>query len=389
MKITGFRTIVVGAPWRELTIVQVETDEGITGLGEVRMVNKTDTLVAAIEELGHRYLVGTDPFDVSKLAWNIQIAEYGLPGEVGQSALAAFDIACWDIIGKATGQPVWKLLGGAFRDHVPAYANGWYQGDRDPATIGEMAKKVVARGYRGLKIDPFGAASATLTLAEHRRSTDILQAVRDAVGDDVEIFVEMHGRFTGSTAAIVVKDAEVIRPGWLEEPVLPMDVGGLRQVRASTQYPIALGERIHHATELRPFLEENLVDIVQVDVTHHGGITGFMRLVGWTDAYNVQLAPHNVCGPIGTAAALHCCIAAPNVKVLEHFNDFADPWVHDLVTDAPRVDEKTGAFAKPVKPGLGIELNEAVALAHPRTGGRLALYSEGWEKRQQVENYVQ
>lgn len=389
MKITGFRTIVVGAPWRELTIVQVETDEGITGLGEVRMVNKTDTLLAAIEELGHRYLIGTDPFDMATLAWNVQIAEYGLPGEVSQSALAAFDIACWDIIGKAVGQPVWKLLGGAFRDSVPAYANGWYQGDRDPAAIGEMAKKVVARGYRGLKIDPFGAAAATLTPAEHRRSTDILQAVRNAVGDDVEIFVEMHGRFTGSTAAIVVKDAEVIRPGWLEEPVLPMDVGGLRQVRMHTQYPIALGERIHHAAELRPFLEENLVDIVQVDVTHHGGITGFMRLVGWTDAYNVQLAPHNVCGPIGTAAALHCCIAAPNVKVLEHFNDFADPWVHDLVTGAPHVDEKTGEFAKPEKPGLGIELNEAVALAHPRTGGRLALYSEGWEKRQQVENYVQ
>jgi len=388
MKITGFRTIVVGAPWRELTIVQVETDEGITGLGEVRMVNKTDTLVAAIEELGERYLIGSDPFNVAKLAWNIQTAEYGLPGEVGQSALAAFDIACWDIIGKATGQPIWKLLGGAFRDSVPAYANGWYQGDRDPKKIGDMAKKVVARGYRGLKIDPFGAAAATLTLAEHRRSTDILKAVRDAVGPDVEIFVEMHGRFTGATAAMVVKDAEIIRPGWLEEPVLPLDVGGIRQVRMHTQYPIALGERIHHAEELRPFLEENLVDIVQVDVTHHGGITGFMRLVGWTSAYNVQLAPHNVCGPIGTAAALHCCIAAPNVKVLEHFNDFADPWVADLVTDAPHVDEKTGAFAKPEKPGLGIELNEAVALAHPRTGGRLALYSEGWEKRQQVENYV-
>jgi len=388
MKITGFRTLVVGAPWRELTIVQVQTDEGITGLGEVRMVNKTDTLVAAINELAERYVIGMDPFDVSRLAWNIQVAEYGLPGEVGQSALAAFDIACWDVMGKALGQPIWKLLGGAFRDEVPAYANGWYQGDRDPKLIGEMANKVVERGYRGLKIDPFGASASALSRQEHRTSQDILHAVRDAVGPDIEIFVEMHGRFTGAAAARVVADAEQIEPGWLEEPTLPLDLGGLRQVRAATTYPIALGERIHHAAELRPFLEENLVDIVQIDVTHHGGITGFMRLVGWTDAYNVQLAPHNVCGPIGTAAALHCCIAAPNVKVLEHFNDFADPWVHDLVSDAPRVDEKTGAFAKPMKPGLGIELNEAVALEHPRTGGRLALYNEGWEKRQDVKNYV-
>lgn len=388
MKITGFRTLVVGTPWRELTIVQVETDEGITGLGEVRMVNKTDTLVAAIEELGQRYVIGTDPFDVSRLAWNIQVAEYGIPGEVGQSALAAFDIACWDIMGKAVGEPVWRLLGGAFRDEVPAYANGWYQGDRDPVAIGEMAQAVVRRGYRALKIDPFGAAASSLSLKEQRTSLEILRAVRSAVGPDVEIFVEMHGRFTGAAAAMVVADAAEIRPGWLEEPTLPLDIGGLRQVRAATVFPIALGERIHHAAELRAFLEQNLVDIVQVDPTHHGGITGFMRLVGWTDAYNVQIAPHNVCGPIGTAAALHCCIAAPNTKVLEHFNDFADAWVHDLVTDPPRVQQDTGTFAKPMKPGLGIELNEDVVKAHPRTGGRLALYSEGWEKRQDIGNYA-
>jgi galactonate dehydratase len=252
-----------------------------------------------------------------------------------------------------------------------------------------MARKVVDRGYRGLKIDPFGASSSSLSPAEHRTSQEILRAVRNAVGDDVEIFVELHGRFTGATAAMVAADAAEIRPGWLEEPTLPLDIGGLRQVRAASNYPIALGERIHHAAELRPFLEENLVDILQVDVTHHGGITGFMRLVGWTDAYNVQLAPHNVCGPIGTAAALHCCVAAPNAKILEHFNDFADPWVSDLVTDAPHVEQSTGAFAKPEKPGLGIELNESVAREHPRTGGRLALYSVGWEKRQDVKEYVQ
>lgn len=388
MKITHFEVFVVGAPWRELTIVRVHTDEGISGLGEVRMVNKTDTLLAAIQELGERYVVGTDPFEVNRLAWNVQVAEYGIPGEVGQSALAAFDIACWDIMGKALGQPVWRLLGGAFRDTVMAYANGWYQGDRDPKVIGGLARAVVDRGYRALKIDPFGAAASALSKKDHRTAQDILRAVRDEVGPEVEIYVEMHGRFTGAAAAMVVADASAIEPSWLEEPTLPLDVGGLRQVRAATPYPIALGERIHHPEELRPFLEQNLVDIVQVDVTHHGGITGYMRLVGWTNAYNVQLAPHNVCGPVGTAAALHCCIAAPNVKVLEHFNDFADPWVHDLVTNPPSVDQETGTFAKPTAPGLGIELNDDVVAAHPRTGGRLALYNEGWEKRQDVSNYV-
>jgi len=379
--------IVVGAPWRELTIIQVTTDEGITGLGEVRMVNKTETLVAAIHELGNRYLIGMDPFDLNKLAWNIQFAEYGIPGEVGQSALAAFDIALWDIIGKKTNQPVWKLLGGKFRDKVPAYANGWYQGDRDPKIIGELAKKVKARGYKGLKIDPFGAASAELSNEERRRSVSVLEAVREAVGEDFNIFLEMHGRFTASAAMLVAKDVEHINPGWLEEPVLPMDIHGMKTLRKNTHLPIATGERIHHSQELIPFLEEGVIDIVQIDLTHHAGITGMQKLMGWTDAYNVVLAPHNVCGPIGTAAALHFSIAAPNLKVLEHFNDFADPWVSEIVTGAPYVDPADGCFELPTKPGLGVELNREVCEAHPRTFGRLDLFSEGWERRTFVSNY--
>src|SRR5665811_273797 len=177
---------------------------------------------------------------------------------------------------------------------VPAYANGWYQGQRNPEAIAELARGVVERGYRGLKIDPFGAASAEITPENHRRSVEILEAVRDAVGSDVEIYVEMHGRFTAAAATTVAKDLEHIRPGWIEEPVVPGDVRGLRHVRNHTHLSIALGERIHSAVELQPFLEESLVDVVQVDVTHHGGITGLQRLVGWTDAYNVRLAPHNV-----------------------------------------------------------------------------------------------
>ncbi|HUW87470.1 MAG TPA: mandelate racemase/muconate lactonizing enzyme family protein [Candidatus Paceibacterota bacterium] len=387
MKITGFEIVVVGTPWRELTIVEVQTDVGITGLGEVRMVNKTDTLIAAIEELGNRYLIGADPADLSKLAWNIKVAEYGLPGEVGQSALAVFDIACWDILGKSLGVPVYQLLGGVFTARVEAYANGWYQGDRDPKVIAEYAGKVVERGYRGLKIDPFGHASAEISRNALRESVGILEAVRGAVGPDINIYVEMHGRFTSSSARAVAKAIEHIEPAWIEEPVSPMDIGGLRNVRNHTHLPIALGERIHQETDLIPFLEEGLVDILQVDTTHCGGITGLQRLVGWSDAYNVRLAPHNVAGPIGTAAALHVAIAASNTKVLEHFNDFADPWIHEIVEGAPYVNPKDGCFELPTAPGLGVTLNRAACAEHPRTGGRLALYAPGWEKRQDVKNY--
>lgn len=388
MKIDKIDILVVGAPWRELTIVELTTDTGLTGLGEVRMVNKTDTLIAAIQELAQRYVIGMDPFDLTKLAWNIQIAEYGLPGEVGQSALAAFDMACWDIMGKSMNVPIWKLLGGKFRDRVPAYANGWYQGDRDPEVIKGLAQAVVAKGYRGLKIDPFGAASAEISRSERKHALSILEAVREGVGPDVQIFLEMHGRFTGAAAMAVARDVVAVEPSWLEEPVIPTDVTSLRNVRKSTYLPIAVGERMHAAHELRPFLEEGLVDIYQIDLTHAGGITGFQQLIGWTNAYNTILAPHNVCGPIGTAAALQVAVACPNFKILEHFNDFADPWVFDLVEGAPRIDPADGCFAVPTQPGLGVSLNRAECAKHPRTGGRLDLFKEGWEKRVSVETYA-
>ena len=136
LTITDVRTTVVGTPWRELVFVELVTDEGLIGIGEVRMVNRTDTLLACVHELAPRHVIGTDPFDVERLAWKIQRSDYSRPGEVTQSALAAFDIACWDLKGQALGVPVWKLLGGRFRDRVPAYANGWYQADRDPVAIG-------------------------------------------------------------------------------------------------------------------------------------------------------------------------------------------------------------------------------------------------------------
>src|SRR4051812_32160083 len=149
--------IVVGAPWRELVFLELATDAGLTGVSEVRMVNKTDTLVACIGELAPRYVVGADPFDVERLAWNVQRAEYGRPGEVTQSALAAFDVACWDLMGQSLGVPIWKLLGGKFRDRVPAYANGWYQAEREAGGIPPVAPGVGGRGHRAPEPHPFRA----------------------------------------------------------------------------------------------------------------------------------------------------------------------------------------------------------------------------------------
>jgi galactonate dehydratase len=381
VKIADLRITVVGAPWRELVFVELTTDDGLTGVGEVRMVNKTETLVACIGELAPRYVIGADPFDVERLAWNVQRAEYGRPGEVTQSALAAFDVACWDLMGQALGVPVWKLLGGRFRDRVPAYANGWYQAEREPGAIAQLARQVVARGYRALKLDPFGAASAELPAADRRRAEAIIAAVRDAVGPDVAICVEMHGRFTSATAARVAAVLEPYDPEWIEEPVPPENAAALARVRAATRLPIATGERAHTIADIREFVETGVADIIQVDLTHFGGFLPMKHLAGWADAHYLLLAPHNVCGPVGTMANVHFAVATPNYKVLEHFNDFADPWVQDLVDHAPRVAVEDGCFALPDRPGLGVRLNHEICAAHPRTGGRLKLFEKGWERR--------
>lgn len=382
MKIVSARTTVVGTPWRELVFLELQTDTGVVGTSEVRMVSRTDTLLACLGELAPRHVIGIDPFDVERLAWNIQRAEYDRPGEVSQSALACFDVACWDLMGQSLGVPVWKLLGGKVHARVLAYANGWYQTEREPAQIAALAKAVVAKGYRAMKLDPFGHASAELRAAERRRAVAIVAAVREAVGPDVGIMIEMHGRFTSATAAAVAALLEPFAPEWIEEPTPPENPVAYRAVRSATHLPIATGERAHTMEDIRGFIEGGLVDIVQVDLTHFGGLLPMKTLARWADSYALLMAPHNVCGPVGTMANLHLAVATPNYKVLEHFNDFADAWTHELVDRSPRIDPADGCFVAPDAPGLGLKLNHDACKKHPRTGGRIRLFDEGWEQRQ-------
>lgn len=384
MKVTKVRSIVVGAPWRELAFVELATDEGLVGVAEARMVNKTDTLLACINELAGRYVVGRDPFDVEALVQSVERSEYGRPGEIAESALALFEIASFDLMGQQLGVPVYKLLGGKVRDRIPAYANGWYQTARQPDEIARLARAVVARGYRALKLDPFGAARMDLSAAERRLSVAIVAAVREAVGPDTSIMIEMHGRFTPAEAVRVAVLLEPYDIEWIEEPTLPEQASALASVRQHTRIPIATGERIHHLPDAAAFVEGGLVDILQVDLTHAGGFANLKRLAGWAGAHYLQLAPHNVCGPVGTVANLHFAASTPNVKIVEHFNDFADPWVSSLVDGAPRVDETDGCFAVPERPGLGVRLDHDVCAAHPRTGAELHLFEPGWERRAQA-----
>jgi galactonate dehydratase len=170
-------------------------------------------------------------------------------------------------------------------------------------------------------------------------------------------------------------------PEWIEEPVPPENAAALARVKAATRIPIATGERAHTIADVREFVESGIADIVQVDLTHFGGFLPMITLAGWADAHYLLLAPHNVCGPVGTMANVHLGVTTPNYKVLEHFNDFADPWVFDLVDHAPRVDDADGCFALPERPGLGVQLNHDAGAAHPPTGARLKLFEAGWERR--------
>jgi galactonate dehydratase len=382
VQVTNVRTTVVGTPWRELVFVELETDTGLTGVGEVRPVNKTDSFVATVDELASRYVVGSDPFDTERLAWAIERLEFGRPSEHGQSALAAFDIAAFDLIGQHLGVPIWKLLGGCFRDRVPAYANGWYQADYEPARIAELARAVVARGYRAMKLDPFGAASVRLSASDRRRAIAVVAAVREAIGPDIGLMIEMHGRFSPDTAAQVAAALEPYDPRWLEEPVPPENAAALGRVRRATNASIATGERIHSIWDATPFVDSGDVDIIQADLTHFGGFTGMRRLAGLTEAHYLTLAPHNVGGPVATMANVHLAAATRNVDIVEHFNDFADPWVSELVDAAPAVDPVDGCFALPDRPGLGVRLDHDACARHPRTGARLRLFVEGWQKRE-------
>lgn len=380
MKITNVRPLVMGTPWRNLTFVIVDTDEGLSGVGEVRMINNTDALLGYLAEAAPRYAIGKDPFDRELIVNDMRLHDYSRAGEVAMSGIALIEMACWDIVGKALNQPVYRLMGGAVRQKIKAYANGWYTVERTPEEFAKATRRVVERGYRAAKLDPFGAGFYELDRQERLRSISLVEAVRHEAGPDFDIFVEMHGRFNPATAIQMAKELEPFQPGWLEEPVPPENLKALKKVADAVNLPIATGERIHTRFECRELFELQACDFVQIDLSHFGGISEARKLAAWAESYYMLMAPHNVCGPVATAANVHLAACTPNYKILEHFNDFADAWVKGAVEHYPEVVD--GHFSLPDRPGLGITLNEEFVAAHPREHVHFNLYTEDWHKRQ-------
>jgi galactonate dehydratase len=379
MKVTKVDTFVIGTDWRNLTVVRLHTDEGITGLGEVRMVNHTGALLGYIEEAAPRHLVGRDPFHIEALVRRMQRDDFSRPGEVMSSGIALFEMACWDIMGKALDQPVYNLLGGPVRDRIRAYANGWYRVERTPEEFHTAAEKVVEKGYTALKLDPFGPGHYELERDEKIKAVAIVEAVRDAIGAEPEILLEMHGRFSPQTAIEMARLMEPFGLGWAEEPVPPTSIKALKKASEGIHVPVATGERIHNRVEYRELFELQAADVIQPDITQMGGILETKKLAAWADAYFVTVAPHNVGGQISTAAALHLAAATTNFRIQEYFNDFADPWLKEAAPGVP--DPVDGYFDLPRGPGLGVELDEPMVEENPMQNVHFNLFAEGWEKR--------
>ena len=380
MKIVDVKSYVLGTAWRNLTFVRVITDEGVEGVGEVRMVNHTDALSGYLAEAMPRYVIGHDPANIEDLVQRMYRNDYARAGEIAMSAIAVIEIACWDIMGQSLGKPVYQLLGGAVRDRIKAYANGWYTVERTPHEFHQAAKRVIEKGYRALKLDPFGAGFYELDRAEKSKAVALVEAVRDAVGPDSEILVEMHGRFNPATAVEIARELEPFKPSWIEEPVPPENLAALKKVAEKVSIPVATGERLHTRYDYRTLFELQAADIIQPDITQFGGLLETKKLAAWAEIYYMLVAPHNVGGPVSTAAALHFAASTPNFKIQEHFNDFTESWVKTAAPGNPEVVD--GYFALPQGPGLGVKLNLDVVREHPQQRIFFNLFAENWHLRQ-------
>jgi galactonate dehydratase len=380
MKITAVEHLVLGTSWRNLVFIKVKTDEGLVGIGECTLQNREEGVLGYLQGAVRRHVIGSDPFNIEDLWQRMYRDEFWRDGVIATTVMSGIEIACWDIVGKALGQPVWRILGGRCHEKIKAYANAWYTVERKPADFAKRVKVVLKKGYKALKVDPFGPGALELSRAEKVRSVELVAAIRDAVGPDVDVFVEMHGRFSAATAIELARMLEPYQPGWIEEPCPPEDIPSLKKVADHVSVTVATGERYYTRYGFREVIESGAPDIIQADIIHAGGLLELKKIAAMADVRSMLMAPHNSNGPVCTAASVHFDFCTTNVKVQECFDDFSETWVVEAVPGTPR--PKDGYFYPPEKPGLGVELNEALIKEHPYKEGFFNLFAPDWHLRQ-------
>ena len=368
MKITGLETRLFSSQHsnakRNWLIVVLHTDEGIDGIGEASMLGFDPIVASLLEEWGEAYLVGKDPM-ANELHWmRLYQDNIGRGGRLFSTALSGIDLALWDLRGKALGVPVYKLWGGPIRDKIRVYANGWYTTPGAPELNAEEAKRVVAMGYTAMKFDPYGHDSYyTITAEEAQLSEDRVAAVREAVGPDVDILVEVHAKFNVHTAIELGQRLEKYRPFWFEEPVSQENVSEMAQVRDHVRIPIATGERLYLKYPFYELVKAQAVDVLQPDICNAGGITELKKIAAIAESQHVSMAPHNTNAAVGTVASMHLDVAMPNFLIQEYHAEFYEPHYFEVFDGLPR--QKDGYVELSEDAGFGLTLNEDAFNAHP------------------------
>ncbi len=401
MLISDVTTFVVGNPpprhgGRYFIFVKLTTDDGIDGIGEAYVATVGPHVVAdMIVDVAERHLVGRRPFDI-ELFWRRSYGGgYSLrPDPTLCGVISALEMACWDIIGKATGSPVYDLLGGRVHEGLRSYtylypengdAYGPVAGEpgrpdlyTDPDLAAETALRVVEMGFTAVKFDPAGPYTVfdgrQPSLERLDLSERYTRAIREAVGDRADLLFGTHGQFTPSGALRLARRLEAYDPLWFEEPVPPDDLEGMARVAAGTTIPVATGERLTTVSEFAAVLRAGAASILQPDLGRSGGILQGKKIATLGEVHQAVLAPHCYCGPVVAAANIALATCSPNFLILESIDRW-DGFHADLLETPIRWED--GMVIPSTEPGLGVVLDEKVALAHPYDGDELHLEAEG------------
>ena len=364
MKITGVRGYPVKVGHRNQFVVTIETDEGVTGVGEGGISGRELAMQGMLEHFSG-FLIGEDPRRIEHLWQTMYRGAYFEGGKITATTLSAVDIALWDILGKWLGVPVYQLLGGASRERVQCFASpGVLNG---PACV-ERARELAESGWRYLRfvpgMDDEGWSDDDGDVYEPFESIELavywLGEVRRALGSSVELSIDFHHRLSVAEAALFCQRTEPLHLHFVEEPIRAESAEAYRQLRGMTRVPFAIGEEFSSKWAFAPFIEQGLLNYARLDVSNVGGLTEAKKVAGWCEAHYIDVMPHNPLGPVTTAATIHLAAAIPNFAQLEYQHRLAAAYPPDLFPVMPALDGD--CFPLPTAPGLGVEFNpQAVA----------------------------
>jgi galactonate dehydratase len=372
LKITEVRTVAVGAGWRNYVFVLIDTDQGITGLGEASLGGQTQAVLGAIADL-EPLLLGADPFRIEHLWQQAYRHAFWHGGVTLLSALAGVEVALWDIKGKALGVPISTMLGGLTRDKIRAYANG--PRGTTPDELARSAADLVVQGFTAMKFTPF---EATPLLAGRRyidQAVAKTKAVREAVGPDVELMIDGHGRLSPAVAVRAAEALAEFNLMFFEEPCLPEHAAAMARIAKKSPIPIATGERLYTRWDHLDALGSRKIAVLQPDIIQSGGLFEARKIAALAEMHFVSVAPHNPWSWVNTVSSLHLDAVTPNFLIQEVIAE-SEPWKDEIVINPPKMDAE-GFFRPPTAPGLGIELDlDAVKRFPPVTGRPPALWHD-------------